>query len=85
MAGFRTHIAVSTTLGVGYGAAGVFLLPAHAGGELPLATCALAAGLCSVSGMLPDLDSDSGVPIRETMTLAAAVVPMLLMRRFAHM
>lgn len=85
MAGFRTHIAVSTTLGVGYGAAGVFILPAANGGELPLATCALAAGLCSVSGMLPDLDSDSGVPIRETMSLAAAVVPMLLMRRFARL
>ncbi|MBM4073743.1 MAG: metal-dependent hydrolase [Planctomycetes bacterium] len=84
MAGFRTHIAFSTTLGVGYGAAGLFVLPAH-DGELPLATCGLAAGLCSVSGMLPDLDSDSGVPIRETMALAAAVVPMLLMRRFAHL
>jgi len=84
MAGFRTHITVSTTLGVGYGAAGLFLLPEHHG-ELPLATCALAAGLCGVSGMLPDLDSDSGVPIRETMALAAAVVPMLLMRRFARL
>lgn len=34
--------------------------------------------------MLPDLDSDSGVPVRETMSLAAAVVPMLMMDRFQH-
>ena len=84
MAGFRTHITVSTALGVGYGAAGLYWLPAH-NGEMPVATCLLAGGLCSVSGMLPDLDSDSGVPIRETMALAAAVVPMLLMRRFERM
>ncbi len=42
----------------------------------------LAAGLCSVSGMLPDLDSDSGIPLRETGMFAAAVVPMLMLERF---
>jgi membrane-bound metal-dependent hydrolase YbcI (DUF457 family) len=84
MAGFRTHVAVSTTLGVGYGAAGLYLLQ-DPSGKLPVATCLLAGGLCSVSGMLPDLDSDSGVPFREMMALAAAVVPMFLMRRFARM
>lgn len=42
----------------------------------------LAGGLCSVSGMLPDLDSDSGIPLRETSMFAAAVVPMLMIDRF---
>ncbi len=79
MADFQTHITTSTVIGIGYGAAGYYKLDA------PLATCALAAGLCSVSGMLPDLDSDSGVPVRETMSLAAAVVPMLMMDRFSHL
>jgi membrane-bound metal-dependent hydrolase YbcI (DUF457 family) len=78
MADFRTHITTSTVIGIGYGAAGYYQL------HVPLPTCALAAGLCSVSGMLPDLDSDSGVPVRETMSLAAAVVPMLMMDRFSH-
>jgi hypothetical protein len=32
--------------------------------------------------MLPDLDSHSGVPIRETMAFAAAVTPLLLQDRF---
>lgn len=78
MADFKTHITTSTVIGIGYGVAGYFKLDA------PVTTCALAAGLCSVSGMLPDLDSDSGVPVRETMSLAAAVVPMLMMDRFSH-
>ncbi len=78
MADFKTHITTSTVIGIGYGAAGHFQLGA------PIPTCALAAGLCSVAGMLPDLDSDSGVPVRETMSFAAAVIPMLMMDRFSH-
>jgi membrane-bound metal-dependent hydrolase YbcI (DUF457 family) len=35
--------------------------------------------------MLPDLDSDSGVPIRETMAFTAAVVPMLMLDRFQQL
>lgn len=42
----------------------------------------LAGGLCSVSGMFPDLDSDSGVPLRETSMFVAAVAPMLMIDRF---
>jgi membrane-bound metal-dependent hydrolase YbcI (DUF457 family) len=34
--------------------------------------------------MLPDLDSDSGRPLHESMALAAAVVPMMLLHRFQH-
>src|SRR5690242_20553153 len=75
MAGFRTHITVSTACGVAYGWYGA----AEMG--LPMPTCLLAGGLCSVSGMLPDLDSDSGVPARETKNFAAAVIPMLAFHR----
>ena len=75
MAGFRTHIGVSTALGVGYGAAAANPLGHH-----PEAAF-LAAGLTAVGGMLPDLDSDSGVPVRELSGLAAAVLPTLLIPR----
>src|SRR4029077_2569920 len=34
-------------------------------------------------GVLPDLDSDSGVPVRELFGIAAAIVPCLLFRRLA--
>ncbi len=78
MAGFNTHVTVSTAVGVGYGAIGVGL-------DYPLESCLLAGGLCGVSGMLPDLDSKSGVPVREIMALAAAVVPMLMIERFRQM
>ncbi len=75
MAGFKTHITASTVVGVGYGYLGLV----HFG--LPLQSCLLAGGMCSISGMLPDLDSDSGVPLRETTLFASAVVPMLLIDR----
>ncbi len=76
MADYRAHIAVSTLTGMGYGAAGLFF------GEMPLPTCVLAAGLCSVAGMGPDLDSGPGVPLRESMAFAAAVIPMMLVPHF---
>ncbi len=79
MAGFKTHIATSTVLGIGYGAT------AHFGYDVPLDQCLLAAGLCSVSGMLPDLDSDNSVPVRESLAFAGAAVPMLLVERFRQM
>lgn len=78
MADFKTHMGVSTAAGVALGFAG-----AQAG--MPITTCVLAGGLCSVSGMLPDLDSDSGRPLREATTLGSAVVPMLMVDRFERM
>jgi membrane-bound metal-dependent hydrolase YbcI (DUF457 family) len=79
MAGFRTHITASTALGVGYAAG------AHYFFGVPPETCVLAGGLCSVSGMLPDLDSDSGVPLRESVAFAAAAVPVMMIRRFERL
>jgi len=79
MAGFKTHITTSTVLGIGYGAVAAFQF------DMPIPACILAAGMCSVSGMLPDLDSDSGVPLRESIAFAAAVIPALMMRRFKHL
>jgi membrane-bound metal-dependent hydrolase YbcI (DUF457 family) len=79
MAGFKMHISTSTVLGIGYGAAAYSLY------HLPPSTCVLAGGLCSVSGMLPDLDSGPGRPLRESMAFAAAVVPMMMVDRFKLM
>lgn len=78
MADFNTHITTSALLGLGYGAVGVYY-------GLPPESCVLATGLCGLAGMLPDLDSDSGVPLRETLSFSAAVVPMLMIDRFQHM
>ena len=79
MANFKTHISTSTALGIGYGAAGYLFF------DVPTESAVLAAGLCSVSGMLPDLDADKGRPLKEGMAFLAAVAPMMLIERFAHL
>lgn len=78
MAGFRTHITVSSLCGIAYGGFAVQPL-----GFSPDAAF-LAAGITAVGGMLPDLDSDSGVPVRELFGLAAAVIPLMFIRRMIH-
>lgn len=74
MADFRTHVTFSSAIGAGYA-----VVATGAGFDLP--TSLVAGGLCGVSGMLPDVDSDSGVPRREAMGFAAAIIPMLLVSR----
>jgi len=76
MADFKTHITASTIVGAAYGYWG------SATQGMPIESSLVAAGLCSVCGMLPDLDSDSGVPLRETTMFASAVIPMLMLHRF---
>lgn len=75
MADFRTHVTTSSVLGVGYAGMGLTF-------GLPIETALVGGGLCGVSGMLPDLDSDSGIPIRESTGFAAGIIPMLLIDRF---
>lgn len=79
MADFKTHITGSTLVGVAYGYWGV------TSQGMSLESAIIAGGLCSVSGMLPDLDSDSGIPLRETSMFAAAIVPVLMIERFRDM
>jgi hypothetical protein len=76
MAGFRMHVGTSSALGCGY--AGVLYMIYG----VPAPTATLAGALCGVAGMLPDLDSDYGVPLREAMSFAAATVPVFLVNRF---
>ena len=75
MAGFKTHVTFSSAIGCGYAVVG-------SGMGFDLSTSLVAGGLCGVAGMLPDVDSDSGVPRREALGFAAAIVPMLLVSRF---
>lgn len=76
MAGFRMHVGTSSALGVGYAAA------LHTMYGVPMPTATVAGTLCGVAGMLPDLDSDYGIPLREAMSFAAACIPVLLLNRF---
>ena len=75
MAGFREHISVSGILGIGYGATAVV------GFGFTPQQGILAGCLTWLGGMLPDLDSDTGKPIRELFGVTAALTPALMMER----
>jgi hypothetical protein len=79
MASFKGHIAFSTALGAAYGGLAAWQ------GPMDWGPAVLGAGLAALGGMLPDLDSQSGVPVRELSGLSAAMAPFLLFRRFQHL
>lgn len=76
MADFKTHITVSSTLGVACGLGGYF------GFGVSVPHCMVAGALCSVAGMLPDLDSNSSIPQREMLSFVSVIVPVLMIPRF---
>lgn len=78
MASYRGHLAFASTLAAGYGALGVLQW------DFDWGDAALGAGLCTVGGLLPDLDSDSSVPTRELFGIAAAVGALLAYARLRH-
>jgi membrane-bound metal-dependent hydrolase YbcI (DUF457 family) len=75
MANFQTHVGTAAVLGAAYGAAGTLMW------QLDWGLAFLAAGLTTLGGMLPDLDSDSGKPVRELSALAGFIFPILLIPR----
>jgi membrane-bound metal-dependent hydrolase YbcI (DUF457 family) len=75
MASYQGHLSVSIVLGTCYGGLGV------SGMGMDWGEAFLGMGLTSLGGLLPDLDSDSGVPVRELFGLAAAAAPFLLFSR----
>ncbi|MCA9085401.1 MAG: metal-dependent hydrolase [Planctomycetaceae bacterium] len=74
MAAYREHITVSGMLGVAYAAAAVFM------GGFSIVQGIVAGILTWIAGMLPDLDSESGRPVRELSTMTAALAPLLLLQ-----
>ncbi len=72
MAGYREHISVSGLLGLAYAFAAIFLFGYSA------VQAAVAAVLTWIAGMLPDLDSETGRPVKELSSVTAAVAPMLV-------
>lgn len=79
MADFKTHISGSTLLGIAYGGVAHF----HYG--VPPGHCITAGALCSVAGMLPDLDSKTGIPQREMLCFVSVLAPMLMLFRFQEL
>lgn len=79
MADFKTHITSSTLLGIGYG------VVANTQFGVPIGHCVIAGALCSVAGMLPDLDSKTGIPQREMLCFVSVLIPMLMMFRLQEL
>jgi hypothetical protein len=75
MAMFHTHIHCSTVAGIVGGAV------ACVGYGVPLTTSVVGGGLCAIGGILPDIDSGPGIPLREITTFLASVVPTMLITR----
>ena len=79
MANFQKHLVTAGVVGTAYGVVG------HTQFGFPLPSCMLSAGLCTIAGLLPDLDSDNGVILRESLALTAAVAPMLMLDRLREL
>jgi membrane-bound metal-dependent hydrolase YbcI (DUF457 family) len=75
MASYQGHLAFSSFLGAAYGGVAAWQW------QMDWGPVFLGAGLTALGGLLPDLDSDSSVPVRELFGLAAAATPFLLIRR----
>ena len=78
MASYKGHLAFAAPLGFVYGG----MARSQLGFEAD--TAMVGALLTTVGGLLPDLDSDSGVPVRELFSLAAVMVPLLMWRRLMN-
>ena len=79
MAAYREHITVSGMLGIAYAFAAVFAL------GFSVTQSIVAAILTWIAGMLPDMDSESGRPVRELFGVTAALVPLLLLQHANHL
>ena len=78
MASYRGHLILSSVLGAAYAGLADWQF------QFDWGTVFLGAGLTTIAGLLPDLDSDSGVPVRELFSVAAAIFPLFLVRRLLH-
>ena len=74
MAAYREHITVSGALGLAYAFGAVFVF------GFSITQGAIAAILTWISGMLPDMDSQSGKPVRELFGVTSALAPVLLLQ-----
>lgn len=77
MANFQQHVTCSTATGVVIGS-GAFLF------GVPLTTSIVAVGLCSLAGMLPDIDSKTSKSFKECIWSAGGLAAMLVASRLAE-
>ena len=74
MAAYREHLTTSCVLGIGVASGAIAL------GFTPVQGF-LAGTITGIGGILPDLDSESGRPVREIFGVTAALAPLVLIGR----
>jgi membrane-bound metal-dependent hydrolase YbcI (DUF457 family) len=74
MAAYREHLTTSSVLGIGVCSAAIAM------GFTPVQGV-LAGTITGIGGILPDLDSESGRPVREVFGVTAALAPVVMLRR----
>lgn len=72
MGNYQQHLAFGIIVGACSGALGFFLL------KIDLLHCSLAFMLGAFGAILPDLDHDESIPLREVFNVAAAVIPFIV-------
>src|SRR5438309_1109049 len=78
MASYYGHLTCSSALGVAYGGVAAWQF------GVPLPVAAVGGVLTAVGGLLPDLDSDSGKPVRELFGLAGILAPLMALPALAR-
>lgn len=79
MAGYREHVTVSGLVGAAGGCAAVFMF------DYTPVQGVIFGILTGLAGMLPDLDSESGRPVRELTSLVASLAPVLMLQHAQSM
>ena len=72
MGNYHQHLIFGILVSATVGVAGYFIL------GIGLLYCVLAFMLCAVGALLPDLDHDDSIPLREVFNVAAAVIPFIM-------
>lgn len=74
MAAYREHLTTSCVLGIGVASGAIAM-------EFTPVQGVLAGTITGIGGILPDLDSESGRPVREIFGVTAALAPLVMIRR----
>lgn len=75
MAGYSTHLTCSSAAGIAIG------FGAHCFGSAPFADSCLAAVLCSIGGILPDIDSKTSISFQRCLSIVAGFSALMLVSR----
>lgn len=75
MADYKTHLTYSTVGGVALGGMAYYIA------EIPIALCIFSGALCSVGGLVPDIDSKTSQSFQRILSIIAGFMALMLVSR----